>query len=114
MTISNSNSDGQNLERPALVGTLGPDYERSIFGGGSGASEFAPPEQVKRIFHRGLDELGNRLRVTNTAHQVEATMARVRLHPQAVAKSHRHPALFDVNRFQVAGVQHPGDILGII
>ena len=114
MTTNNSNSDGQNLDRPALAGALSPDYERSVSGGGSGASQFAPPEQVREIFHRGLGRLGDRLRTTNTAHPVNATMARVRLHPQAVAKSHRHPTLFDVNRFQVAGVQHPGDILALV
>ena len=69
---------------------------------------------MKDIFSRGLDQLNDRLEAANTAHRVNATMARVRLHRRAIAKSHRHATLFDVNRFQVAGVQQPGDILALV
>ena len=114
MTTSDSNSGNNNLERPALTGTLGLDYEQSSPGGGSGPREFVPPSQVRDIFSRGLDRLNERLEAANSAHRVSATMARIRLHRSAIAKSHRHPTLFDVNRFQVAGVQQPGDILALV
>ena len=109
MTYNNPNA-----ERPALNGALGLDYEQYMPGGGSGPSEFIPPSQVRDIFSRGLDQLNDRLEAANNAHRVNATMARVRLHSRAIAKSHRHATLFDVNRFQVAGVQQPGDILALV
>ena len=114
MTTNNPNAGNTNSERPTLNGTLGLDYEQSIPGGGSGPREFIPLSQVKDIFSRGLDQLNDRLEAANTAHRVNATMARVRLHRRAIAKSHRHATLFDVNRFQVAGVQQPGDILALV
>ena len=114
MTTDNLRSDGRNLDRPALSGSISPEYERSVFGGGSGATEFNSPERVKGVFHRGLDQLNRKLRTTDNVYPVNATMARVQLHPDAIAKSHRHPALFDTNRFQVAGVQQPGSILALV
>ena len=113
MTTNDPNAGNPNSERPSLTGIVGPDYEQPNSVGGSGPREFVPPSQVKDIFSRGLDILNERLEAANTAHHVSATMARVRLHPNAIAKSHRHPTLFDVNRFQVAGVQQPGDILAL-
>ena len=79
MTTNNPHATNANLERPALTGNLGLDYEQTMTGGGSGPSEFVPPSQVRDIFSRGLDQLNNRLEAANNAHRVNATMARVRL-----------------------------------
>ena len=99
-------------ERPALSGHLGQDYEEPISGGGSAAKEFVPAAEVRNVFSRGIDLLRERLTATADEHRIEATIARIRLRPRAIAKSHRHPTLF--NKFQVAGVQRPGDILALI
>ena len=114
MTTNSPNTGNSNSERPSLTGTLGLDYEQSVPVAGSGPTEFVPPSQVRDIFSRGLDLLNDRMEAANATHSVNATMARVRLHRRAIAKSHRHPTLFDVNRFQVAGVQQPGDILALV
>ena len=114
MTTNNPNTGNSNSERPSLTGTLGLDYEQSLPVAGSGPTEFVSPSQVRDIFSRGLDLLNDRMEAANATHSVNATMARVRLHRSAIAKSHRHPTLFDVNRFQVAGVQQPGDILALV
>ena len=114
MTTNNPPATNANLERPALTGNLGLDYEQTIPGGGSGPSEFVPPSEVRDIFSRGLEQLNDRLEAATNTHRVNATMARVRLHRRAIAKSHRHPTLFDSNRFQVTGVQQPGDILALV
>ena len=110
----NSLNGSDRRERPALTGTLGPDYEEPVSGGGSTPKEFVPPSEVREVFSRGISQLSERLTTTAQEHSVEATMARVRLHPSALAKSHRHRTLFDRRRFQVAGVQRPGDILALV
>ena len=109
---SDLNSGETISERPALLGHLGQDYEDLISGGGSGPRDFVPPSEVRDVFSRGLELLKERLTATADEHRVEATIARVRLRPSAIAKSHRHPILFD--RLQVAGVQRPGDILALV
>ena len=114
MTTPSGNTDRGRPEHPALSGQLGSDYEQPIGGGGSGPTNFVPPSEVRGVFDQGITLLNQRLSVTSRRYQVEATMARVRLRPEAAAKSHRHPTLFDRNRFQVAGVQRPGDILALV
>ena len=111
MTSDRNGADTMS-ERPALSGHLGQDYEDPISGGGSAAKDFVPPAEVRDVFSRGIDLLRERLTATADEHRIEATMARVRLRPRAIAKSHRHPTLF--NKLQVAGVQRPGDILALI
>ena len=109
---SDRDSGDTTSERPALSGHLGQDYDNPISGGGSGPRDFVPPSEVRDVFFRGLELLKERLTATADEHRVEATIARVRLRPSAIAKSHRHPILFD--RLQVAGVQRPGDILALV
>ncbi len=99
-------------ELPALVGSLGADYEEPIGGGGGKPKDFAPPSEVRDVFERGLGLLTEQLRMSVCEHHVPATIARIRLRPKAIAKSHRHASLF--GRFEVAGVQRPGDILAIV
>ena len=115
MTMVNGrNGREENWERPALSGDLGSDYEKPVGGGGSGPRDFVPPSEVREVFSRGIALLNERLAATARNHQVEATMARVRLRSDAIAKSHRHSTVFDRRRFQVAGVQQPGDILALV
>ena len=109
---SDRNGADTTSERPALSGHLGQDYEEPISGGGSPAKDFVPATEVRDVFFRGIDLLKERITLTADEHRVEATIARLRLRPRAIAKSHRHPSLF--NRLQVAGVQRPGDILALI
>lgn len=106
--------DSDSSPRPALSGELGPDYELRVSGGGSEPREFVPPSEVRDVFSRGIRLLNERLETTDREYRVGATMARVRLRPRAAAKSHRDPTLFDRRRFQVAGVQQPGDILALV
>ena len=112
--VNGQNGRGGNWERPALSGELGADYEEPISGGGSGPRDFVPPSEVRGVFSRGIALLNERIAATAREHQVEATMARVRLRSEAIAKSHRHSTVFDARRFQVAGVQQPGDILALV
>ena len=109
---SDRNGGYTNSERPAMSGRLGQDYEEPISGGGSGPKGFVPSSEVRDVFSRGLELLKERLTATADEHHIEAAIARVRLRPRAIAKSHRHPVLFD--RLQVAGVQRPGNILALI
>ena len=111
---TNGGFDSNPSTRPALSGHLGSNYERRISGGGSGNKEFASPSEVRDVFFRGIALLGERLTTVSNEYNVDATMARVRLQSRAIAKSHRHPTLFNTNRLQVAGVQQPGDILALI
>lgn len=113
MVNSQNGRDG-NWERPALSGELGADYEEPISGGGSGPRDFVPPSEVRDVLFRGIARLNERMAATVREHHVEATMARVRLRSEAIAKSHRHSTVFDRSRFQVAGVQQPGDILALV
>lgn len=99
-------------ERPALVGNLGADYEAPIGGGGGKPKDFIPPSEVRQVFERGLQLINEQLRASVREHHIAATIAQIQLHPEAIAKSHRHPTLFD--RFQVAGVQRPGNILAVV
>ena len=71
-------------------------------------------QKSKKCFFQGITQLSERLTSTVREHRVEATMARVRLHSQASAKSHRHTTVFNKRKFQVAGVQQPGDILALV
>ncbi len=112
--VSGRNGRESNRERPALSGNLGPDYEEPVNIGGSQPRRFISPSAVKDVFSQGISQLNERLTATAHVHRVEATMARVRLRPEAIAKSHRYPTVFDKRRFQVAGVQQPGDILALI
>ncbi len=108
------NERESNRERPALSGILGADYEERVNPGGAGPKAFATPSEVKDVFSQGISQLNERIAATAHEHRVEATMARVRLRPDAIAKSHRYPTVFERRRFQVAGVQQPGDILALI
>lgn len=112
--VSGRNRRESNWERPALSGNLGSDYEKPINSGGSNPIEFASPSRVREVFSQGITQLSERLTATADEHNVAATMARVRLRPQAIAKSHRYSTVFDMHRFQVAGVQQPGDILALV
>lgn len=112
--VSERNGRNNNSERPALSGTLGADHEQPVGGGGSRPKEFIPRSEVQDVFFRGLGLLNERLATTANEYNVGATMARVRLRPDAIAKSHRHSTLFDRRRFQVAGVEQPGDILALV
>lgn len=111
-----SGRDGResNRERPALSGNLGPDYEQLVHVGGSKPRRFSSPSEVKELFSQSIAQLNERITATAHEHRVEATMARVRLRPKAIAKSHRYRTVFDRRRFQVAGVQKPGDILALV
>ena len=111
---SGRNGQEGNWGRPALSGDLGPKYEEPVNVGGSSPKSFIPPSEVKELFTQGITQLNERITATAHEHRVEATMARVRLRPEAIAKSHRYPTVFDRRRFQVAGVQKPGDILALI
>ena len=53
------------------------------------------PSEVKVVFSQGITQLNERLTATAHEHRVEATMARVRLRPEAIAKSHRYPTVFN-------------------
>ena len=112
--VNGRNGREANRERPALSGELGAAYEESVSGGGSGPRAFVPPSEVRELFSRGIARLNERLTATAREHRVEATMARVRLRSDAIAKSHRHATVFDRRRFQVVGVQQPGDILALV
>ena len=115
MTMAGGRNEREsNRERPALSGNLGADYEEPVHVGGSKPTAFAPPSEVKKVFSQGITQLSERLSSTVREHRVEATMARVRLHSQAIAKSHRHTTVFNKRKLQVAGVQHPGDILALV
>ena len=109
-------NDGTNARStgPALSGYLGPNYEMTPSRGRSDPKRFAPPSVVKEVFSQGIELLSRRLESDGFEHDVGATMARLRLRPRAIAKSHRHPSLFERNRFQVAGVHQPGDILALV
>ena len=113
MVSDRSGREG-NRERPALSGNLGSRYEEPVHVGGSKPTSFILPAEVKVVFSQGITQLNERLTATTHEHRVEATMARVRLRPEAIAKSHRYPTVFDRRRFQVAGVQQPGDILALV
>ena len=113
MVSGRSGREG-NRERPALSGDLGADYEERVNSGGARPKPFATPSEVKKVFFQGITQLSDRLTSTVREHHVEATMARVRLHSQAIAKSHRHTTVFNKRKLQVAGVQHPGDILALV
>ena len=113
MVSGRSGREG-NKERPALSGNLGSRYEEPVNVGGSKPTSFILPSEVKAVFSQGITQLSERLTSTVREHRVEATMARVRLRQKAIAKSHRYPTVFDRRRFQVAGVQQPGDILALI
>ena len=113
MVSGRSGREG-NWERPALSGNLGSDYEEPVNSGGSNPKGFGSPSEVREVFSQGITQLNERLTATADEHSVEATMARVRLRPQAIAKSHRYSTVFDKRRFQVAGVQRPGDILALV
>lgn len=108
------NERESNRERPALSGILGADYEERVNPGGAGPKSFATPSEVKKVFSQGITQLSERLTSTVREHHVDATVARVRLHSQAIAKSHRHTTVFNKRRFQVAGVQQPGYILALV
>ena len=112
--VNGRNGREENWERPALSGELGSGYEEPVSGGGSGPRDFVPPSEVREVFSRGIARLNERIAETAREHRVEATMARVRLRSDAIAKSHRHSTVFDRRRFQVAGVQQPGDILALV
>ena len=111
---SDRNGREGNWERPALSGDLGPKYEEPVNAGGSNPIRFILPSEVKEVFSQGIAQLNERITTTAHEHRVEATMARVRLRPKAIAKSHRYPTVFDRRKFQVAGVQQPGDILALV
>ena len=113
MVSGRSGREG-NRERPALSGDLGSGYEEPVHVGGSKPTSFILPSEVKVVFSQGITQLNERLTATAHEHSVEATMARVRLRPEAIAKSHRYPTVFDRRRFQVAGVQQPGNILALV
>ena len=112
--VSGRNGREENWERPALSGELGANYEEPVTGGGSEPKEFIPPSEVREVFSRGIARLNERIARATREHRVEATMARVRLRPDAIAKSHRHSTVFGRRRFQVAGVRQPGDILALV
>ena len=95
---TNGGFDSNPTTRPALSGHLGSDYERRISGGGSGNKEFASPSEVRDVFFRGIELLGERLATVSNEYNVDATMARVRLRSRAIAKSHRHPTLFNTDQ----------------
>ena len=114
MTTDFGNFGQRRPERPVLHGQLDTNFEQPSTGGGSGPKNFVPHSEVRAVFDQGITLLNERLSVTSRRHQVEATMAKVRLRPEAVAKSHRYPTLFERNRFQVAGVQRTGDILALV
>ena len=99
---------------PAFSGHLGPNHERPLSGRGSDPKTFAQPSEVKEVFLQGIERLKERLETSEIENRVGGTIARVRLRSRAIAKSHRHPSLFDRNRFQVAGVYQPGDILALV
>ena len=111
---SGRNGRESNRERPALSGDLGPKYEQPVHAGGSKPRRFSSPSEVKELFSQGISQLNERITATAHEHRVEATMARVRLHSQAIAKSHRHTTVFNKRILQVAGVQQPGDILALV
>ena len=113
MVSGRSGREG-NRERPALSGNLGSNYEEPVNVGGSKPTSFISPSEVKVVFSQGITQLNERLTATAHEHSVEATMARVRLHSQAIAKSHRHTTVFNKRKLQVAGVQQPGDILALV
>ena len=113
MVSGRSGREG-NRERPALSGNLGSNYEEPVHVGGSKPTSFISPAEVKVVFSQGITQLNERLTATAHEHRVEATMARVRLHSQAIAKSHRHSTVFNKRKLQVAGVQQPGDILALV
>ena len=113
MVSGRSGREG-NRERPALSGDLGPRYEEAVNVGGSKPTRFISPSEVKAVFSQGITQLNERLTATAHEHRVEATMARVRLRQKAIAKSHRYSIVFNKGRFQVAGVQQPGDIFALI
>ena len=112
--VSDNDFRGIRGERPALSGDLGSDYEEPVSGGGAKPKEFAPPSEVRDVYLRGINQLRERLTYTADELNIEATMARVRFRSEAIAKSHRHSSLFDRNRFQIAGIQQPGDILALV
>ena len=91
---------------PALVGAISQDYEQQRSGGGSGPKDFVPPSEVSGLFSRGIEQLETRISRVSQRHNILATVARIKLRQQAVAKSHRHDVLF--SRFEVVGVQSPG------
>ena len=113
MVIERNGREG-NWERPALSGTLGASYELPVSGGGSAPKSFVQRSKVRDVFFQGLNRLNDRIIETSKEHKVEATIARVRLRSNAIAKSHRHSVVFDQRRFQVAGVQQPGEILALV
>ena len=112
--VSGHNRREGSRERPALSGELGADYEERVNSGGARPKPFATSSEVREVFSQGITQLSERLTSTVREHHVEATMARVRLHSQAIAKSHRHTTVFNKRKLQVAGVQQPGDILALV
>ena len=111
--INNGRTGGESyLALPALSGVLGPEFERRVTGGGSDPKEFVSGPAVKEIFQKGIQQLEQRLEETADKYDIHATMGRIRLRSNAIAKSHRHAVLFD--KVQVAGVQEAGDILTLV
>lgn len=112
--VSGRNGREGNRERPALSGNFRDEHEEPVNSGGARPKTFALPSEVRKVFSQGITQLSERLTSTVREHHVEATMARVRLHSQAIAKSHRHTTVFNKRILQVAGVQQPGDILALV
>ena len=112
MVNDDYNSDSSNSERPALSGSLGTNHQQNRSGGGGGTTRFAQPDEVRTIFSRGLSQLQDRIDASRDRHAIEATIGRIRLRANALAKSHRHPVLFD--KLEVTGVHQPGNILALI
>ena len=111
--MTSPRNDQANMpERPALVGELGQYYEEPVIGGGSQPKGFASPAETKEVFSRGVELLSRQLTRAMDEHRIPATIAQIRLHSRATAKSHRHSTLYD--RIQVAGVQRPGRILALV
>ena len=112
MTTSNGASARSDDNRPAFLGAITQDYEEPRWAGGSGPRQFVPPAAVQGVFDVGISRLRDRVASNVVQHSVEVAVARVKLRADAIAKSHRHPALMD--RITVAGIEQPGEILGVM
>lgn len=112
MTTSNGVAARSDDHRPALVGAITQDYEEPRPAGGSAPKEFVPSAAVRQVFDAGISRLRERVAANVVQHSLAVAVARVKLRPDAIAKSHRHGTLMD--RIPVAGIEQPGEILGVM